>query len=158
MTALHVLLAVVSISLFFALSYIIVRRKMFPWSGGMYFITADGKQIKRTAHGRSATEFFAPATIIGFFLPGASAECLPHIIVGYTFNYEEVELSSFYYEQEDGGVKATLACPVLIGEGTKSFYVVVRSPYAFRGENADFDGHAALYSAGWWDKKTIITL
>jgi len=131
----NLIVAILFLILCPCISYIIVRRKIVPWTGGVYLVMADDKQIPVNFR-QFDTEFPFDAVIKGIYLSGARADMMPEVSLRRFLRNKNRQITSqmisHYLYEDDGGVYQFF-CRPMKGSEFSFFLVDVYAPYPWRG-------------------------
>ncbi len=117
------------------ISYIIVKRMIIPWTGGVYLVMGDDKKVLVDFSGLD-TKIQYDSTVKGIFLSGARANMMPSVSLRRFLRCKtqklSVEMVSHYLYEGDDGVYQ-MFCRPMEGSEFHFFLVDVYAPYPWRG-------------------------
>jgi hypothetical protein len=130
-------ITVIAVILFVVLcpcvSYIIVKRWLIPWTGGICMIIGDINLLSVDWNKPQDWGIGAKSIVKGFFLPGARANMLPEVRVNPLPREQEEPIDLSYVIQEDSsGVYLMLNKPLSLS-CTECFMLYVSAPNPWKG-------------------------
>lgn len=114
-------------------SYIVVKKRLVPWSGGVFLLVENDALIP-VRWGRPDWGIGSKTIVKGFFLPGAKPWALPQVTIrGPYFNDKEKGWSiSYWYAESENGVYVMLN-KQLESKDIKFFVLDVTSTHPWKG-------------------------
>lgn len=132
----------IAIILFLALcpclSYIIIRRRLTPWSGGVFFVMGDDSLVP-VKWSKYEWDIPTNSVIKGVFLAGARANMVPDVHFRRFLRDKEgqrdglsKEMVSYYQYESDNGVYQ-IYCDPMDGSRFNFFLLDAFAPYPWKG-------------------------
>jgi hypothetical protein len=117
------------------ISYIIVRRKIIPWNGGVFLVMEDDSLIP-IKWGQYDSSLPSSAVIKGLFLAGAHANMMPKAsfrLISRTAQEHLIKDMYHYRLVEDDQGVFQFYCTPLQGEDLSMVVLDVSAPYPWKG-------------------------
>gem|GEM_PF-5554275 len=130
------LIVILSIALCSCVSYLVIKRRLIPWGGGVMLVLESGEMIpidfSKFRHSLNTDD-----VIKGIFLPGAKEYNMPHVSF-------RTNLGVYYQHiSEDGGVYIILNRTLCLSEYTILLDVSSAHPWAGKRNRGDDDCYYA---------------
>ena len=127
-------------------SYIMVKKHLIRWSGGMFLVKPNKKLVPivwRNINGGCEWNIGANSVVEGFFLPGAEPWALPEVSIRGPFLRDKTKEKdwpwpvSYWFVEADGGVYVMFKTP-LKGDDVQFFMLDVDAQHPWK--NAEYSG------------------